>query len=134
MVGLVLVGVAAVMSVVAVDAVVESANVDARDIILFGHTVMSPGTPWGPWILIALVAAAVLAWTAVTARSRGRRLERRMAEELDARRDLPSRRREPVRSPEGSHDATRHLVGLRTSSSLGGPAGPGSPDAPTSGA
>lgn len=134
MVGVVLVVVAAGMSVVAVDAVVESANVDARDIILFGHTFLSPGTPAGPWILIGLVAAAVLAWLAVTTRSRGRRLERRMAEELDARRDLPSRRRDPVRSPEGSHGATRHLVGLRTSSSLGGSAGSGSPDAPSSGA
>ncbi len=117
MVGLVLVLVAAAISVVSIDAVVESARVDARDIIVFGHTFMSPGTPAGPWILIGLVAAAVLAWTAVTARSRGRGLERRMAEELDARRDLPPRRRGSERSSGGSPGATRHLVELRTSSS-----------------
>jgi hypothetical protein len=122
-VGLVLVFVAAAISVAAVDAVVESARVDARDIIVFGHTLMSPGTPAGPWILIGLVAAAVLAWTAVTARSRGRGLERRMAEELDARRDLPPRRRVPERSSGGSPGATRHLVELRTSSSS--PTNPG---------
>jgi hypothetical protein len=114
-VGVVMVGVAAGLSIVAVDAVVESAPVDARDIVLFGNTVMSPGSPAGPWILIALVAAAVLAWTAVTARSRGRGLERRMAAELDARRDLPSRRRTPTR-PAGKHpEDARRLVELRTS-------------------
>jgi hypothetical protein len=118
--GLVMVVVAAVLSVAAVDAVVESAPVDARDIILFGHTFMSPGTPAGPWILIGLVAAAVLAWTAVTARSRGRGLERRMAEELDARRDLPPRRRASEPSSGGTSGATRHLVELRTSSSSPG--------------
>ncbi|HEY6567059.1 MAG TPA: hypothetical protein VI341_06020 [Actinomycetota bacterium] len=115
--GIVLVIVAAAFSVVAIDAVVESARVDARDIILFGHTLMSPGTPAGPWILIGLVAAAVLAWTAVTARSRGRGLERRMAEELDARRDLPPRRGVSERSSGTTPGATRHLFELRTSSS-----------------
>lgn len=91
MVGMVLIGLAAGMSAVAVDAVVESASRDARQIILVGHTLFRPGSPLGPWILIALVAAAALAWAAVFARSRGRGLEQRMAEELDA-----------LRSPSGS--------------------------------
>ena len=120
MVGLLMVAVAMALSVVAVDAVVESAKVDAREIILFGHTLFSPGSPAGPWILIALVAAAVLAWTAVTTRSRGRGLERRMAAELDSRRDLPPRRRAPSRSSGGPSGTGRRLVELRTSSPAGG--------------
>ena len=51
MVGLVLVAVAAGLSVVAVDAIVESAPKDARDILVFGHTFFTPGSPKGVWIL-----------------------------------------------------------------------------------
>ena len=92
MVGLVLVVVASGLSILTLDAVAESAPSGARDLVLFGHRVASPGSPGGTWILIGLAVVAALAWSAAVAWSRGHRLQRRMAAELDGRRDLPPRR------------------------------------------
>ena len=92
--GLVLVVVASGLSILTLEAVAGSAR--------------SGGT----WILIGLAVAAALAWSAAFVRSRGHRLERRMAAELDGRRDLPPRR-EATRSGRGSVTASRPL-GLRT--------------------
>ena len=112
MVGLVLVVVASGLSILTLEAVAESARSGARHLVVFGHEIASPGSPGGTWILIGLAVAAALAWSAAIAWSRVHRLERRMAAELDGRRDLPPRR-EATRSGHGSVTASRPL-GLRT--------------------
>ena len=112
MVGLVLVVVASGLSVLTLEAVAESAPSGARNLIVFGHEVAAPGSPGGTWILIGLAVSAALAWSAAIAWSRGHRLVRRMAAELDGRRDLPPRR-EATRAGHGPATASRPL-GLRT--------------------
>ena len=112
MVGLVLVVVASGLSVLTLEAVAESAPSGARDLVVFGHEIAAPGSPGGTWILIGLAVSAALAWSAAVAWSRGHRLERRMAAELDGRRDLPPRR-ETTRTGHGPASASPPL-GLRT--------------------
>ena len=56
-----------------------------------------PGSHLGP---TGLAVAAALAWSAAFAWSRGHRLERRMAAELDGRRDLPQATTSPPRRDE----------------------------------
>jgi hypothetical protein len=92
MFGIVFVAVASGLSLVAVEGIAESASSGARQLRMFGHLLLEPGSPAGTWILIGLVATAALAWSIVFAWSRGHRLERRMAAELGMRRDLPPRR------------------------------------------
>ncbi len=67
------------------ETVIESARVSGRSIVVFGQTVLTPGTRPGILILCGLAASTALAWTAVVAHVRGRRLEQRMAAELDER-------------------------------------------------
>ena len=112
MVGLVLVVVASGLSIFTLEAIAESVRSGARDLVVFGHEIASPGSSGRMWILIGLAVAAVLAWSAAVAWSRGHRLERRMAAELDGRRDLPPRR-EATRTGHGPATASRPL-GLRT--------------------
>ena len=69
----------------ATDAVVESAIDGGNAIVMFGQTVATPGTAGTLGILTASSAAAVLAWVASIAHARGRRLERRLTEELAER-------------------------------------------------
>lgn len=69
----------------ATDAVVESAIDGGDAIVMFGQTLATPGTAGTLGILTATSAAAVLAWVASIAHARGRRLERRLTEELDER-------------------------------------------------
>jgi hypothetical protein len=67
------------------DAVVESADGGARTLTAFGRQLFEPGIPAGIYILCGLAASAALALVTTVARVRGRRLERRMAAELDDR-------------------------------------------------
>jgi hypothetical protein len=67
------------------DAVVESAIAGGDAIVAFGRTLVSPGPAGTLGILTAASAVAVLAWVAAIAHTRGRRLERRLTDELDER-------------------------------------------------
>jgi hypothetical protein len=69
----------------ATDAVVESAIDGGDAIVMFGQTIATPGTAGTLGILAALSATSVLAWVAAIAHARGRRLERRLSDELDER-------------------------------------------------
>jgi chromosome segregation ATPase len=80
-----MVALAALYSAVVVQTVVESADTGGKQIIVFGKLIASPGAPEGIWIIAGLSASAALAMVSAVAYARGRRLERRMAEELDAR-------------------------------------------------
>ena len=86
-------------TVVAIDVVIESARVGARELWAFGHLVATPGLPEGIWIVCAVSATAALAMVTAAAYVRGRRLERRMAAELDESRAEMARR--------GAGDAAR---------------------------
>jgi hypothetical protein len=76
---------AVALSVGVGDAVIESASTDPMQIVVFGRVLLEPGTPEGIWILCGMSAVAALALVSAVARIRGRRLERRLAAELDAR-------------------------------------------------
>ena len=65
--------------------VIESTRTGGRTIVAFGNVLFEAGLPQGIWILCGLSASAALALAAAVAHARGRRLERRMAAELDAR-------------------------------------------------
>jgi septal ring factor EnvC (AmiA/AmiB activator) len=83
---------ATVWTVGVVDAVVESADRGGRTLTAFGRQLFEPGVPAGIYILCGLAASAALALVTTVARVRGRRLERRMAAELDDRVDEVSQR------------------------------------------
>ena len=81
----VIVGLSAAWSAFVVEIVVESAPVGGRTISFLGHTLLTPNEPLGVWILTSFAATAALAMAVSVAYAWGRRLERRMAAELDAR-------------------------------------------------
>jgi hypothetical protein len=69
--------------VAVVDTVYESASVAATKIVMFGRTLYVPETQEiGVWIVCGLSASAMLALVTALATVRGRRLRRRLAEEL----------------------------------------------------
>lgn len=67
------------------DAVVESAIAGGDSVVAFGQTVVSPGVAGTLGILTGASAIAVLMWVVAIAHTRGRRLERRLTDELDER-------------------------------------------------
>jgi hypothetical protein len=76
---------ASVWCAVVVEMVQESVRTEGRALVAFGHVLAVPPLGVTMTILCAMSAAAALAMVAAVAHARGRRLERRMAAELDAR-------------------------------------------------
>lgn len=85
MAGIIAIVVATVWTAFVVETVIESARAFGGSILFLGRTLLTPGIRPGILILCGLAATAGLAWTAALSYERGRRLERRMAAELDAR-------------------------------------------------
>ena len=85
MAGFIAIALATVWSAVVVETIIESVRAFAGSIVLLGRTISEPGTQTEILILCGLAASAGLAWAAAVAYARGRRLERRMAAELDTR-------------------------------------------------
>lgn len=78
--------VAAAWATLATQLVLESARA-GRGLVLFGQLLADPGPGWTLVIVAAVAASAAVAMCAAVGDVRGRRLERRMAAELDARWD-----------------------------------------------
>jgi hypothetical protein len=76
---------ASVWCALSIEMVWESARTDGRALVLFGHVVAAPPVSATIVILCAVSAVGALAMAVAVAYARGRRLERRMAAELDAR-------------------------------------------------
>jgi ABC-type anion transport system duplicated permease subunit len=85
MAGIIAIVLATVWTAFVVETIIESARAFGGSIIFLGRTLLTPGIRPGVLILCGLAATAGLAWAAALAYERGRRLERRMAAELDAR-------------------------------------------------
>ena len=85
MAGIIAIVVATLWTAFVVETIVESARAFGGSILFLGRTLLTPGIRPGILILCGLAATAGLAWTAALSYERGRRLERRMAAELDAR-------------------------------------------------
>ncbi len=85
MAGIIAIVLATVWTAFVVETIIESARAFGGSIMVLGRTLSMPGIRPGILILCGLAATAGLAWTAALAYERGRRLERRMAAELDAR-------------------------------------------------
>src|SRR3954467_7349154 len=76
---------ASVWCAISIEMAWESARTDGRALVLFGHVVAAPPVSATIVILCAVSAAAALAMAIAVGYARGRRLEHRMAAELDAR-------------------------------------------------
>ena len=85
MAGFIAMVLAAGWATLVVDTIVESTNAGSGSIVALRRTLFTPGVRPGVVILCGLAASAGLAMAAAVAYARGRRLERRMAAELDAR-------------------------------------------------
>ena len=85
MAGYIAIVLATAWTTVVVETIIESARAFGGSIQFLGRTMLAPGIRPGVLILCGLAASAGLAWAAAVAYARGRRLERRMAAELDAR-------------------------------------------------
>jgi len=85
MAGYIAIVLATAWTAVVVETIIESARAFGGSILFLRRTMLTPGIRPGVVILCGLAASAGLAWAAAVAYARGRRLERRMAAELDAR-------------------------------------------------
>lgn len=83
--GMIAIALAAAWTALVAETIVESARAFGGSIVAFHRTLLTPGIRPAILILCGLAASAGLAWAAAVAYARGRRLERRMAAELDAR-------------------------------------------------
>ena len=77
--------ISAVWTAVVVDVIAESAPSGAAELSLFGHVLYRPTPEVGIIILASLAASAAFALSAAIAFGNSRRVERRMASDLDAR-------------------------------------------------
>ena len=85
MAGIIAIVLATLWTAFVVETIIESARAFGGSIMFLERTLLMPGIRPGILILCGLAASAGLAWTAALSYERGRRLERRMAAELDAR-------------------------------------------------
>jgi len=76
---------AAVWCAIAFELVAESARVQGRALVVFGDVLATPSVSMTIGVLCLVSASAALAMVIAVAHARERRLERRMAAELDAR-------------------------------------------------
>lgn len=76
---------AVVWCAISIQLVLETARVHASSLVLFGDVVATPSASVTIVVLCVVSASAALAMVTTVAYARGRRLERRMAAELDAR-------------------------------------------------
>jgi hypothetical protein len=76
---------ASVWCAVVVEVVQESVRAEGRALVAFGRVLVVLPLDTTMLVLCAVSASAALAMVAAVAHARGRRLERRMAAELDAR-------------------------------------------------
>lgn len=83
MIGATFVALATAWTVVAADAIAESARTDGRSIVVFGTTIANPGSPGGIWILIGAAVVAMLLWAIAISILHGRRLQRRVDAQLE---------------------------------------------------
>ena len=83
MIGATFVALATAWTVVAADAIAESARTDGRSIVVFGTTLGNPGSPGGIWILIGAAIVAMLLWAIAISILHGRRLQRRFDAQLE---------------------------------------------------
>ena len=85
MAGILAIAAATLWTAFVVETIVESVRGFGGSIVFAGRELLAPGVQPSIVILCGLAASAGLAWAAAVAYARGRRLERRMAAELDAR-------------------------------------------------
>ena len=76
---------AAVWCAIAFELVVESARTQGRALVLFGEFLAAPSVSVTIGVLCVVSASAALAMAVAVARAHTRRIERRMAAELDVR-------------------------------------------------
>jgi hypothetical protein len=85
MIAVAAVAAAVAWTAVVVDVIWESAAAPGSSVVVLGRVAATPSDRVSLYVLAGLAASAGLALTAAAAYRRGRRLERRMAAELDAR-------------------------------------------------